>query len=220
MRLTLTSGIFAAAMAFAAPSLAATVDLTPTADGDVQTFGGVSINTSSSAIALTQSGGLVRNAILEFDLSSIADGSTINAVTLDFMLTRFVSNLGSTAAIDVFAFIGDGIVDVIDFSALGTRVADTTTPTGGSAGDVRTFSLDVLPVFTDALVGDLLTLRIETDSFASINFAALESLDFNPATLSIDFTPPLVPVPAALPLLATALGLFGFAGWRRKARAA
>lgn len=222
MRLSLFSGIFAAGLAFAAPSLAASVDLTPTADGDVQIFGGDSVETSNTAIAFIQSGGLARNAILEFDLSSITDGSTINSVTLDFTLTRFVSNIGGNpAALDVFAYLGDGVVNIADFSATGTQVADTTTPSGGTGGDVLSFSLSVASVFTDALVGNLLTLRLETDSFASINFAALENLDFAPASLSIDFTPPqAIPVPAALPLLATALGLFGFAGWRRKARAA
>lgn len=220
MRLSLYSGILAATMVLTAPSLAATVDLTPTADGDVQIFGGDSVETTNTAIAFTQSGGLARNAILEFDLSSIANGSTINSVTLDLTLTRFVSNLGSApAAIDVFAYIGDGVVNIDDFAATGTQVADTSTPHGGTGGDVRSFSLSVASVFTDALVGDLLTLRIETDNFASINFAALENSGFAPANLSIDFTPPsTVPVPAALPLLAAALGLFGFAGWRRRNR--
>jgi len=172
-----------------ATSNATVFELMPTADGDVQTFGGDDVDTMSTLIAFTQSGGLVRNGILEFDLSSIPDASLINSATLEITLTRFVSNFGNPAAIDIFAYVGDGLIDILDFDAVGTQVADTTTPTGGVAGDVRSFSLSPLTLFSDALVDNLLTLRIETDSFASINFASLENTTLDAAKLTIDAVP-------------------------------
>jgi len=78
--------------------------INPTADGDVQIFGGNSVDTTDTGIAFVPSGGFIRNGILEFNLSGIADGSTINSASLDITLTRFVSNLGSnSAAINIFA---------------------------------------------------------------------------------------------------------------------
>ena len=192
---------------------AASVDLSPTADGDVQTFGGDDVNDSRTHIAFTQSGGLARNGILEFNLSSIADGAIITAARLDITLTRFVSNTGSNpSAIDIIAYNGDGIVDINDYAAAGTQVVDTTTPAGGVSSDVRSFTFDSLAPVTDALMGDLLTLRIETDSFASINFASLENASLNAANLHIEFTP--VPLPAGLPLILSGLALLS--GIRRK----
>jgi len=199
---------------------ALSIDINPTADGDVQVFGGDSVDTVDTRISFTQSGGLIRNGILEFDLSGIVDGSTINSASLDITLTRFVSNTGSNpAAIDVFAYNGDGVVNIADFNATGTQVVNTTTPQGGSSGDVRSFTFTSVAPIVTALIGDLLTLRIETDSFASIQFASLENTTLSAALLKIDFTEPtisVVPLPAALPLFGSGLAIMGFIGWRRK----
>lgn len=210
----LLAAILGGMISWGAYAEAATFDALLTADGDVQTFGGDSVETAGAAIAFTQSGGLIRNGILEFDLSGLADDVTVNSATLSITLTRFVSNTGSNpAAIDIFAYNGDGAVTLDDFDAAGTQVADTTTATGGVAGDVRAFDFsDVIPV-TGALADDLLTLRIETDSFASINFAALENTSLAAASLSIDYTAAPtttpVPLPAGMPLILAGAAAFG-----------
>lgn len=200
------------------PAMAIVSNLTPTADNDIQLFGGTNIDTTDTIIAFTQSGGLVRNAIFEFDLSSIPDTATINSASLDMTLTRFVSNLGPTAEIDIFGFAGDGAILEADFSTAGTQLFDGTTASGGVAGDVRSFALDPASFFESILATDLLTIRIETDSFASINIASLENQTFDPLTLNIDFTADdtPVPAPAMAPLFAGGLGLLGLAGWRRR----
>ena len=186
-------------------SLAMNFVLTPTADGDAQTFGGDDVDTTDTVIAFTQSGGLVRNGIMEFDLTSIPNSTTITSATLEITLTRFVSNTGGNpAAIDIFAYDGDGVVDIADYDAAGTQVADASTPVGGVAGDLRSFSLSPLTPFSDALVSDLLTLRIETDSFASINFAAIENATYDAAKLKIN----VIPEPDCLVMIGIAcLGL-------------
>lgn len=212
------------AFSVATTANALSFNINPTVDGDVQVFGGDSVNTTNTGIAFTQSGGLIRNGILEFDLSGIANGSTINSASLDITLTRFVSNTGSNpAAIDVFAYNGDGVVNIADFNAAGTQVVNTTTPQGGSSGDVRSFTFTSVAPIAAALIGDLLTLRIETDSFASILFASLENATLDAALLKINFTEPVVsvvPLPAALPLFGSGLAVMGFIGWRRKRLAA
>ena len=176
----------------------------------MQTFGGDSVNTANSIIAVTQSGGLQRQGILEYDLSSISDLATITGATLEITLNRFVSNTGGNPApVDIFAFNGDGIVDISDYSTAGTQVNDVneTTPAGGVAGDVRSFSfIDIAPLQA-ALTGDLLTLRFETDSFVSIQFGALENTTLSAATLSIEYTAAPVPVPAAWVLLLSGVSL-------------
>ncbi len=207
----------AMALALAVSPVSATVmNFMPTADGDVQTHGGTVINTTGGAVGITQSGALIKNGIFEFDLSSIPDASTINSVTLMVELGRFISNVGSgPAEIDIIAYNGDGVIDVADFDAAGTQVVDTNTPSAGTGGgDMLSFTFtDVTPVF-DALAGNLLTLRVETDSFASIQFAALESNDYNPAKLTVDYS--AVPVPGALVFGLTALAGLALTA-RRKA---
>lgn len=203
----------ASALFLPTSAIAASVILTPTADGDVQTFGGDDVDTTDTVVSFTQSGGLVRNSILEYDLSSIANGSTIDSASLEITLTRFVS--GGPNTFDVFGYNGDGTVNIADFDAAGTLVIDSTIANGGAAGDTRSFNLTNLAPLTAALVGDMLTLRIETDSFLSSNFASLENTTYDAAQLTINYTAPAaVPVPATLPLLAT--GMAGFVALKRR----
>ncbi len=201
--------------AFSTAAFGATATLTPIADGDVRTWGGDVVDTTSTVIEVVQSGGLVNNGVMVFDLSSIADGATISSVSLAITLNRFVSNTGGNpGAVDIFAYGGDAAVTIDDYSG-GTQVFDGTTPTGGGGGDVRSFSQGNMALFESLLIGDLLTIRIETDSFASIQFAALEHPSLDAAALTVDYTVGAdVPLPAALPMLA--VGLAGLGLLRRR----
>ncbi|MGQ8364406.1 hypothetical protein [Glaciecola sp. 1036] len=200
-------------------SHAAIINLTATADGDVQTFGGDSVNTTSNRIAITQSGGLIRNGIFEFDLSAVDDGATINSVTFSVMATRFVSNTPSnpTSAVHLFGYNGDGVVNIDDYDASATQIYSSTVPTGGVDGDLFSFTLTDFAPVADALLGNLFTIRFETDSFASFNFASIDdtSFDYLFPSLSIDYTvsqtnpnpnPDPVSAPAMAGFLSLALG--------------
>lgn len=58
----------------------------------------------------------------------------------------------------------------------------------------------------DALLSDLLTIRMETDSFASFRIAAIGNDDgYAAARLIIDYTP--VPLPAGIGLFISVIGL-------------
>ncbi|GGY45644.1 hypothetical protein GCM10007148_13330 [Parvularcula lutaonensis] len=195
---------------------AATIQFTATDDGTVKTFGGDSVDTTSDTISVVQSGVNIVNGVLEFDLGAIGPGATVNAASLSLALARPVSNaIGATAEVDIFAYGGDGAVTIADFGAAGTQVFDGSIPTGGSQLDIFNFNLtQLLPL--QAQLGGLLTLRLETDSFASLAFLSMEQgfgAAFSPI-LTIDFTPAPtnpVPIPGALPLFAAGLASLGFA---------
>ena len=201
----------------AGPAAANVLAFTPTADGDVQLFGGTSIDTTDTVLSFTQSGGLERRIFLEFDLSAIPDTAVINSVNLTMNLTAPIIGAFLPAVYDIFAFNGDGTVDADDFTAAKTQVVDSTIDDPENAGLLisRDFST-TLPVLA-ALAGDLLTLSIETDSFASGNFVSIDSGNTSsfPA-LTVDFTVSTVPVPAALPLAAMAFVALGLVGRRRR----
>jgi hypothetical protein len=212
---------FASLFTFSSFTQAATVDFTPSADGDITTWGGDNVDTIDTVITVVESGRNITNGILEFDLSSISDTAIINSASLSVTLTRFISNVPSqpTAKIDIFAFNGDGTVNISDYSASGTKVVDTTTPKGGVAGDKLTFDFENLTPINTALAGDLLTLRFETDNYASIAFATSENTNYAAAILSVDYTDvSAVPVPAAALLFAPAM--LGFVALRKSSRKA
>ncbi|NNU15854.1 hypothetical protein HK107_05905 [Parvularcula sp. ZS-1/3] len=189
---------------------AASLTIAPDADGTVQVFGGDSVITDDASLNVTQSGGLARNAIFEFDLSGIGDDATITGATFSITLSRFVSNTGGNpAAVDLFAYGGDGVIDISDFGAAGAQVVDTTIPAGGSGGTVFDFTFTDVATLQSLLVSDLLTLRMETDSFASIAIQALEASNGGAASLTINFdvpNGPAIPIPAAAWLFAAGLG--------------
>lgn len=200
---------------------ALTADLNPTADGDVQVFGGDDVQTGGN-INITQSGGLIRNGIFEFDLSAIPDTATINSATFTLTLVSEIIAPFLPAVHDVFAYNGDGVVNVADFNAAATQVIDFEIDAQTNSGLVISQSFSTVTPISDALIGDLLTLRLETDSF---NSAVYFSIDTGAGAtlpqLSIDFTvaDASVPLPAALPLAATGFALLGMIGWRRNTRA-
>ena len=82
MMKTISAFAVAAGFLMASPAFATVIQLAPTDDGDVQTFGGDDVNTTGDRLTATQSGGLERKAVMEFDLSSIPNAATINSASL------------------------------------------------------------------------------------------------------------------------------------------
>lgn len=181
----------------------------PTADGDTQIFGGDDVETGAARLTMTQSGGLVRNIILEFDLNGLSPGDTINSASLGLVKDGNLSNLGGPAPIEIFGYVGDGVIDIADFNATATQLATDSIALGQANGTALNFSLSTSTIQSAVDSNGLLTLRLETNSFAVVEFASLETTTgFSPPTLTLDVTS--VPEPSALVLLlSVSLGLCG-----------
>ena len=198
---------------------AASTNIAVSADGDAQTFGGNDVNTTDTVVTTTQSGSLQRHIILEFDLSPIPDGSTIDSVTLNLTKSGGFSNTGGNPIpLHLLAYTGDGVIDIADYSAAGTDVGNPTiaiTPTNPVNGTAYAYGFTTVAPAQTALdtASNLLTVRIETDSFATANFTSSESTSgFAAPSLDINYT--LVPEPSSTAMMALA----GFIGLSRRRR--
>ncbi len=220
-RLVLASAAAVFSVAFAGAATAATVNLTTSADGIVQnTHGPVAAVSDLMTLNVVELGGSTYSAaIFEFDLSSIANTSSVTSAAFSFTLAQNVVSPSLPAmAFEVDAYLGDGLIDVSDFSTLGSQVIDDSILAsfggvpGAMAGDVLTFGLSSLLTVQNALAGDMLTLRVRPTSafaFNQFSIAALENTTFGAASLRIETTAAqtsTVPLPAGLPLLLAGLG--------------
>ncbi|RME34902.1 MAG: hypothetical protein D6786_03515 [Gammaproteobacteria bacterium] len=179
---------------------ATTITLTPSADGDVFNNGITPpvIDTTDTVVSTYSSGIAQRDAIFEFDLSSIPDTAPILGASISFFL--FAGGLDSTMhAID---YPGDGVIDLSDHNHAGTTAASLTVPRVTSS---QTFSFNYTDVsgIAGALAGDLYTLRFDVYGTSTFRLASLEHTTYDPLTLTIEYRSQqqAVPTPTTLSLL-------------------
>jgi hypothetical protein len=161
----------------ASPAAAVPITLVAVADGDVKTFGTDEIDTVDDRLHLTQSGGLERRVILEFTLGAIPVGAAINSVELAIVKDGTMSNTGGDPIpIHLYAYPGDGVVGLTDYGAVAPNVGDYSVALGAADGTEFVWALTVAAV-QDAFdfAGGPLSVRIETDNFAILEFASLET---------------------------------------------
>ena len=180
---------------FAAPNFASAdivTDFITIDDGRTRVFGGDEVDTTNESLTLTQSGSLIDNVILEFDISSLSASALLSSASLSLVQDGFASDIGSTAIpIEAFVYAGDGVVTIDDFDALATNIGDFSVPLSVTDGDVLTFDFADLSEFQSIVASgaEFLTIRLETNSFATIGFASLEDPVFAPPTLRIESVP-------------------------------
>ena len=165
-------------------------------DGDVHWVGNYSVDTESPALTIQRSSGNnVRNAVMEFDVSSLPVGATIGAARLRVTTAGLVSNIGGLAPLHLHGFIGDGAVTEGDHEREepGVWIQTLDVPTGSAtpSGTVLVFEFDDLGWLQD-MVNDgatYIALRIQTEDFATVTIHSLETEDpsATPPTLEIEF---------------------------------
>lgn len=170
---------------------AATVSLNPILDGfarRISTNGhqiGSAAGENITVRRFSFGGGIIDlRGILVFDLSSIADGSTINSVSLDITLLGSVgseSSSGTTLGTAITAYADDNMIDGDDFIPFGlfrsTQFSGSMPGGVGSvAGDVRSFAFRSPASIENILVSNILGLQIRS-ARARFSFASLEKTD-------------------------------------------
>jgi hypothetical protein len=210
--------LFAMVLVFTCTSSqAATVDLTPTAQGSIiDDAGGIADGTfdrvdTSIFPEVDATNNFTYRAVMEFDLSSIS-ASVVNSAYLNWTLGDATD---PPVTVQLYGYASDGVVSVSD--AYQTNlIATASVPQYGDGYGVggTTYSINVTTLLASLVIAD--------DQFAGFMFRLpveppfpnQQMEQFRYPTLSIDFEP--TPLPAALPLFASGLGALGVLGWRRK----
>ncbi|QEG23013.1 hypothetical protein [Mariniblastus fucicola] len=195
-------------------SHADSVDFIAAADGDVLTFGGDSIDTVDTRLQFQQSGGLIRNVILEFDIGDLSPNAVINSASLNVVKDGNLANTGSNPApVEIFGYVGDGNITLGDYDAPASSLGSGEIILGLSNGTALDFTLDTVLIQAIADSTGLLTLRLETNNFATVNFASTETTTaFAPPTLTLEIS--AVPEPSSAILIAGWLA--GFCAIQRR----
>lgn len=154
----------------------------------------------------------------EYDLSGLSS-STTAFVTFNVFnaggLFAGVNDFPFDGAITVEAYQGNNTEDLSDFQAATTATIGSFMTAGLTVGDVISF--DIASVFNDAVGNGLTSLgiRLRVDP---LNASGAWTFDqFRLTTDDQSTNPSPVPLPAALPLLASGMAVFGLMARRRKA---
>ena len=186
----------------AAPEIASAdvvTDFVPTADGFTRIFGGDFVDTTGTRLTVSQSGGNANSIIFEFDLGSIAAGSTLDSAELRLVHDGNISNvIGPSVPIEAFVYAGDGNIDIADFSATGLNSGNFSVPIATTSdGDLVTFDFTDLTGIQSVIDGaDLLTIRLESNNFGVIDFASSENANFDGPVLRLETS--AVPEPSGI----------------------
>jgi hypothetical protein len=210
------------ALLMTGPALGAVFNFTPIADASVghDRYGSTGFIDRDSSVIHTEQNAIDYYGIYEFDISSIPQGADILGASFTLTLANISNGFTSMTW---QSYSGDGVVDpsdtdVLGGSFIGRRFIDSNTPSGTEL----TFSslpgdnLDTLQSVVDTGENFFGVRALPHRGGSYVDFYSMES-GVALSTLTVetaDITP--VPVPAALPLFASAIGLFGLFGRKRR----
>ena len=197
----------------------------------ISTFSLLSISASiaSADTVNYQYGDLLSGSFVPSSVFANLSVSTVDNITYDFVLTTNNLNTIFTTG----AFIGSVAVDTtfanqealpsVALTGTGNGVAEIDTSNGGGPTGVYDFRY-VFGQGQDRLEANEVVSFTSTFAMAHTFDAGLFALHVQGLTDnqggSAWYTPSAVPVPAALPLMASALGVFGIARRRNKSKVA
>jgi hypothetical protein len=148
---------------------------------------------------------------MEFDISAIPVGSTINSATLSL----FVNNFEGFRSLQINGYVGDGAVQLGDF-AIANYLASFNISTGISIPLITDATNFVANVLADS--GHVAGFNVKEDPPPASNFLIM-SIQQSPTSLSIDYTAPVaVPEPTSLALIVAGLVTGGACRWRKRRR--
>ena len=227
LRTATPATLLVAALSLAASvsgAAATTVTISSYASGYYQNTGGTPSAGSTNIIEDS-----TRNNYFAFDLSSIA--GTVTGAKLTILGGNGSYSFNSTTPANVTYTIYDVSTDInaltghtagpAAFTDLGSGsiFGSTSVDYTSTFGAMPQLVIDLSGELNDiiAALGGLFALGGGSNLVANQGFLWISST-FNPAAeLTLEVS--AVPLPAALPLFATGLGILGFAGWRRKRKA-
>jgi hypothetical protein len=213
--------------AFAAASAhAATIGSTFDTDADGWVVGDDSANTAPgvatsapnyiSPDGYIQTGDIYANNVFLAPSKFLGDQSAFHNGTLTFSVFSHLSvDFNPATTVVLYSTAGNAIV--YETGAAGTTFTDFTVPLAGGAGwtlyngSQQAGNLTTISDATfQSYLSNITALAILADWHNGADDVGLDNVAFTSAA------PSAAPIPAALPLFASALGGLGFAGWRRR----
>ena len=213
--------LFAACIGiFVQPSTSRATTITSTVHGFVADFGtqdgtGDGVNPITVEVANFGTSSSQVRGIIEFDISGISNSVSSAALVLPIAY-NFLTTLQQ---FDVYGYTGDGLLTYSDYalsaSLVGSFSADHST-TGPINFDVTDFINEQINL-NNQFAGLEIVWGGSAMSSSWIDFGASGAgSDINP---QLEFELNATPIPAALPLFISGLGMVGLLGWRRKRKA-
>ena len=173
LRKLITSAALAGSLGLASPALAATIEITAIADGDVFLLNGNpatpatggNVNISQNVVPGQQ----VR-AIYEFALPTLTE--TIVSVTF---LASVVQNFQAPGELSFFGFAGNGTLEAADATQTSNPLGSVTVLTQPPPGQPISIAVPLSPAFIAGLGSGFLGLTTIAASLDTINVASLEN---------------------------------------------
>lgn len=167
--------------------------------------GGIISNTSVSGLYAQPFG----DATQFMTVTPNPPGSNFATITLNGDYARFGLFWGSMDAYNYIQFKNNGVV--VD-TVTGTQVAQPPSGANGNQVSTDTNRYILMTNIAGGVFDEVILGSCYLSGAGCVNAFEFDNVSWGPENAA----PPQVPLPAALPLFATGLGVMGLLGWRRK----
>ncbi len=154
------------------------VQVVPAVDGELRdlnndgVFESMNLTQNVNRIQKAGPGVIGRRPVMEFDLSGISSAKIVKSA----FLTIYVSgNVGNSFPIDVFGYVGNGVItgpDAVAGSLIGSRLISVNT-----AGDLKAYTIELDRTLIQQLIGTSNDLGIVLRNDANMNGINIDSVE-------------------------------------------